>query len=231
MAWTQQAEDQFSGTTGTSLASHTPDQGSGWTLDAGTWTLTGSNSLDANTSSNATARNGTTLADKQAAQFTMKNSGVFGILLRASAGPSGYVLFNFVNTLQFYRLDSGSYTQLVGSTGATSPGDVLRFEADGTGLTGYINGVSTITTTDGTYTSGTSGLHANTQGLGTFEYYSAFFAYDEAVSTGQPTMRRWGGTPYLGGGQGIGQKGGGGGRAWGRRKSGIFVPQRFQEAA
>lgn len=216
MAWTQQAEDQFSGTAGTSLASHTPNQGSGWTLDAGTWTLTGSNSCDANTVSNATARNGTSLANKQAAEFTMKNSGVFGILLRASAGPSAYVLFNFVNVLQFYRLDSGSYTQLVGSTGSTSPGDVLRFEADGSNLTGYINGVSTITTTDSTYASGTSGLHANTQGLGTFEYFSAFYAYDDAGG-GHPTMRRWGGVSYLGG-QGIGQKGGfgGSGRAWGK---------------
>jgi hypothetical protein len=39
-----------------------------------------------------------------------------------------------------------------------------------------------------------------------------------AVAAGQPTMRRWGGVPYLGGG-GIGQKGlraAGSGRAWGR---------------
>lgn len=36
-----------------------------------------------------------------------------------------------------------------------------------------------------------------------------------AAPTGHPVMRRWGGVSYLGG-QGIGQKGGGGGRAWGR---------------
>ncbi len=44
-----------------------------------------------------------------------------------------------------------------------------------------------------------------------------------AVAAGQPTMRRWGGVPYLGG-QGIGNKSKG--RAWGRsRVSGLWIPQ------
>lgn len=54
------------------------------------------------------------------------------------------------------------------------------------------------------------------------------------AAAGQPTMRRWGGTPFLGG-QGTGQQGGAaqGGRMWGRRRSGIVVPARCleQEAA
>lgn len=48
-----------------------------------------------------------------------------------------------------------------------------------------------------------------------------------AAATGQPTMRRWGGTPFVGG-QGIGQKSGGSnsGREWGRsRSSHVIVPR------
>lgn len=43
-------------------------------------------------------------------------------------------------------------------------------------------------------------------------------------ATGQPTMRRWGGTPFVGG-QGIGNKGSG--RMWGRSREGMYVPRRF----
>lgn len=49
-----------------------------------------------------------------------------------------------------------------------------------------------------------------------------------AGATGQPTMRRWGGTPYVGG-HGIGTKGKG--RMWGRTRSGLIIPRRFTEAA
>ncbi len=67
---------------------------------------------------------------------------------------------------------------------------------------------------------------------------SAPSAYGHAVvvlkeaaggGAGQPTMRRWGATPYVGG-HGI-NAGGGGGRMWGRRQSGLIVPKRLQEAA
>ena len=47
-------------------------------------------------------------------------------------------------------------------------------------------------------------------------------------ATGQPTMRRWGGVPYMGG-QGIGNKGKG--RMWGKTRSGVIVPKRYTEAA
>jgi hypothetical protein len=53
---------------------------------------------------------------------------------------------------------------------------------------------------------------------GTFTVRSVGVVGATAAAAGQPTMRRWGGVPYLGGG-GIGQKGlraAGSGRAWGR---------------
>lgn len=49
-----------------------------------------------------------------------------------------------------------------------------------------------------------------------------------AAAGGQPTMRRWGGVPHMGG-QSSGRHGSG--RMWGRTRSGLMVPRRFQEAA
>jgi hypothetical protein len=50
-----------------------------------------------------------------------------------------------------------------------------------------------------------------------------------AAAAGQPTMRRWGGVPHLGGGSGGGRHGSG--RMWGRTRSGIYVPNHLREAA
>lgn len=50
------------------------------------------------------------------------------------------------------------------------------------------------------------------------------FAGGGGGGTGQPTMRRWGGVPHVGG-QGIGSKGKG--RMWGRTSDGVIVPRRL----
>lgn len=52
-------------------------------------------------------------------------------------------------------------------------------------------------------------------------------SFKGAAAGGQPTMRRWGGTPFVGG---QGMKGGsasGNGRMWGRRNSGVVVPRHW----
>jgi hypothetical protein len=51
-----------------------------------------------------------------------------------------------------------------------------------------------------------------------------------AAATGQPTTRRRGGIPFSGG-RGPAHGGNGGGRMWGRTRSGLVVPRRFEEAA
>jgi hypothetical protein len=50
-----------------------------------------------------------------------------------------------------------------------------------------------------------------------------------AGATGQPTARRWGGVPHMGGRKGFNGSSGGG--TWGRHRSGIWVPSRVKEAA
>lgn len=59
---------------------------------------------------------------------------------------------------------------------------------------------------------------------------AAFKVAGGAPAGGQPTMRRWGATPFVGG-QGVNSAGGHSGRMWGRRQSGLVVPERFREAA
>lgn len=50
-----------------------------------------------------------------------------------------------------------------------------------------------------------------------------------AAAAGQPTVKRWGGVPHMGGRKRFGSGSGGG--AWGMSKSGLVVPSRFREAA
>jgi hypothetical protein len=59
-------------------------------------------------------------------------------------------------------------------------------------------------------------------------YITAAMFKGATAATGQPTMRRWGGVPNMGG-QGIGNKGSG--KMWGRTRSGLYVPNHTREAA
>jgi hypothetical protein len=121
-------------------------------------------------------------------------------------------------------------------------------------LVGYFSSVTGVTdvTATGGYTEETnattvcrmyqdfpSGVTANTgpwNSSGTARTGSAamgLLSAGAAPSSGQPTMRRWGGTPYMGG-QGINQASSGKGQMWGRSRSGrVIVPAwlKDQEAA
>ena len=146
----------------------------------------------------------------------------------------------------------------VDNTGDNSmqPGSVTPSQNDSLVVTGIGCGTSTVPTMDGGFTveEASATVGGNHFGIGlayliqtsaaaanpTWSYTataggqgSTIAVFKPAVAAaGHPTMRRWGGVPFVGG-QGIGQKGSAGnsGRAWGRRKSGIIVPQRFREAA
>lgn len=53
--------------------------------------------------------------------------------------------------------------------------------------------------------------------------------YDDfgVAPTGQPTSRRWGGVPFVGGQGMLGKSSTGSGRMWGRARSGLIVPRRL----
>lgn len=112
---------------------------------------------------------------------------------------------NSSNSAATYTIDSG-YTELMDSSGSGN----ARANKSAYLIQGTAAAVNpTLTFSD----------YVNYVGT------SAWFK-PAAAATGHPTMRRWGGVPYLGG-QGIGQKGGGRGRMWGQHRSGLIVPRRF----
>src|SRR5689334_23172120 len=83
-AYTQQANDTFTDTPGTALASHTPNSGSSpWNPVVGTWTIGTNDVTVSDTNADTRALNPTTLADKQRATFVVNNATQYaGVLLR-----------------------------------------------------------------------------------------------------------------------------------------------------
>ena len=103
-----------------------------------------------------------------------------GVVVRSDAtGANLYNMIYFNNgggyELRLYRKSGGStYTQ-IGSTfslpGALTAGDVIRIEVQGTTVTGLVNGVSKLSTTDSNISSGQPGI--------------AFFAGSDALDNWQ----------------------------------------------
>ena len=182
MAWTQKAADTFTGTGGTRLNAHTPDQGSAWVEDTGTWTLNGDSKCDCNISGNGFARNTTSLAAKQRVDAKWINSiNSAGLMLRMSSSDDGYLLLFNSGGFQIYVVTAGSGVLLTGPSGTFGGGatDVASFTADGNTLTGFVNGVQQIQTTDSTWATGVSGLFASSGGVNDI-YFSEFAAFDDA---------------------------------------------------
>lgn len=244
MAWsTIFGPDAYTATQYTALPTYNAAAYAQNTSD-GTWRIsTNGTSAGCTVSTSARCYYIGSVGDDQAGEYTVTGSSVdrnWGICLRFTDGDSGnfwggtgYNLQNFTDgTARVFRLDGGgTHPQLASWSYTPSSGDVFRFEVIGTQLEGKVNGVSLGTVSDATFTSGTVSLWSGAS-LDDFSNMSidAFTIEEQAAAGGQPTMRRWGGIPFMGG-QGIGQKGGGDGRTWGRRKSGIIVPSRFREAA
>lgn len=234
MAFTLRMEDTFVDTAFTAITSHTPTvMGSGYSdLDAGFLIDVFGTGLGSTNES--MTRNTTSLGNDQAIELELLTDAAFvGILVRFSgtaiANYTGYLAGrdNVGDTFTLYSVLSGSPTAIAGPVAHTfTSGEVIRLQVVGTAV--EVSGTTAgpiASATSSTIASGSVGLYINA-GVGTISQH--VWAYDDTGAAGQPTMRRWGGVPFMGG-QGIGQKGSAGnsGRAWGRRKSGIIVPQRY----
>jgi hypothetical protein len=180
--WTLKASDDFNDTFGTSLDAHTVNSGSPWVEDRGDWKI-GANDLSGDGSTgDARARNTTVLGNDQAAEITFSSGSTPGLMLRMDSSGNGYIVFvrnNVFHDAYIQLLTAGTRSALADVTGlpSFSDGDTIRFEAVGTSLVLKINGTTYISTTDGTYTSGSAGV---------FDFPSAFsladnFAAYEAV--------------------------------------------------
>jgi hypothetical protein len=85
--------------------------------------------------------------------------GVALLLSGTGASTQGYSCIENTTNIFIQKISGTTNTPLTSAASAGAPGDVLRLEAAPAGaLTCYKNGVSTLTVTDTTYTSGQPGL-------------------------------------------------------------------------
>jgi hypothetical protein len=85
--------------------------------------------------------------------------GVAVLLSGTGASTQGYSCIENTTNLYIQKISGTTNTALTSAATTGAPGDVLRLEAaPGGALTCYKNGVSTLTATDTTYTSGQPGL-------------------------------------------------------------------------
>lgn len=185
MSWTKQAEDSFTDGYGVAITSHTPDMGSAWVIESGTWNIYNTYLDSVSGGVGTVLRNSTTLADKQACDSILDGHDArTNPCVRLQAGSaSGYGVEYRGNypLLTLYRIDSGSLTQLAQTSDSGSSTCTLRIEADGSTLSVYIDGVLKITHTDATYSSGYAGLFVAMGGACNSD---KFTAYDDSGGGG-----------------------------------------------
>ena len=105
-----------------------------------------------------------TFSNNQFAQATYVTAASFGhggvVVRHDASGHSNFYLF-YANGSNYslYRCDGGVYSDIADATnGGYANGDVLRLEATGSTLVCKVNGVTWITHTDTTYSSGQPGI-------------------------------------------------------------------------
>jgi len=159
-------------------------------------------------------------------------TGYLGPLLRSSGtGGSwaGYQLACRSDQVEFFAFWNGAANSaLLGTYSGVTAGDVLELRVNGSNIEYWKNSslVDTVAENANVPESGSApGLAGYNGGnVGPTQNISLFEAGDVVAAGGQPTMRRWGAMPYIGG-QGIGNKGSG--RMWGRSREGLVVPRRL----
>ncbi len=151
--------DTFADTNGTLLQSHTPTGGAG---GSHSWIKRGTS--DADIAANRVSGKGSngrycsdgapTGADYEVNVVRYSNRFGVSVRLTQTGNVNGYHCWtSSSNKMQVWRVDNASYTQL-GSTGSTTTSDGDKIGLDGTGsnLTGLLNDVAEVTTSDSTYT-------------------------------------------------------------------------------
>lgn len=115
------------------------------------------------------------------------NCYVFGIASTYFGGSS--------STYRIWKVVAGTYTSLGTGTATRATSDVLKIEANGTAIKGYVNGVEDVSVTDSSITTGDFGIWVfATSAAARFDDWEGG---DFAAAAGQPTMRRFGGTPGM----------------------------------
>lgn len=202
MAWTTQKTDAFTGSDGTTIASHDAD----WTHIHQTMVLS-SNRIVAGGGAFQTSFaicSGLTLADDQATEVLFESWETGGaqqaqIFVRmtetGSSNFDGYAV-EIAPTFRLVRYDNErvTRTQLAALTSAGSPGDTIRIEAVGTEISVWINGSKsgTLTATDTNHSGGSAGM-GGLPFSGNKVYLDDLVIEDDSGGGGTPVS----GTPLL----------------------------------
>lgn len=195
-AWQLQNSDTFDRSNG-ELVGATMSDGSGvW---ASRDNNTGIHSVSSNTYlstaggwNNVPLYNTTMSASQgdQAAEVTYKGSGNGGPVVRYASGAY-YYLNVTASTFTIYYATSGYPGSSLGSASvSTVTGDVVRLEIVGTTLTAYLNGVSQLSVSDSTLSTGQAGIW-----LAFTQLYDDYNDYIPASSA--PAARRRSPSPIL----------------------------------
>ena len=114
----------------------------------------------------------------------------------SGVSSSGYFAFAVLQSggqqVLLYRFDTGTFALLgAGPITAINPGDIISLVVSGSSFAGLLNGVSQITASDATYTSGQPGIAAYINSLD--NWVGGPITGAGAISTGQsssPVIRR-----------------------------------------
>lgn len=157
--------DTFTDTSGTVLSSHTPDLGTGWTRQSGTATLAISNANRCRVGTVSGGFDGTLYT----AGATYPNDYEIRAIVRFLSAESNFIRlvgrWTAGNGFALEWFQSGGTLRIIG-LGTTSTTVVpslntdydLRLRMVGTAISVTLDGVSQLSVTDNTYTSGVAGL-------------------------------------------------------------------------
>jgi hypothetical protein len=165
----------------------------GWTESGDDWSIK-SNQLAPGTTTVGTIRYDQQLstADHYAEIVVATPGGTsMGVFARSDAATGSYYLWrnNGSNWALFYNV-SGSFVQIGSSyTAAAVAGDVARVECNGSTITGYVNGVSRVSTTDTHITTGTYvGLRSLQSSTCRYDNFAAADLVDIRTQSGTATI-------------------------------------------
>ena len=167
--------DTFTDTAGTNLTGHTPTVGTSWDYisGAGTLGITDANRARQLSASGAydnalyTATAGSSPTDYEVTAVVRRigsDDDVVSLVGRYSGG--NYYKLDWFFSSGLFRIDSsggGGLVQTVHGVPTISTDYTVKFSLIGTALKGYIDGVEILSTTNGSYGSGKSGLRLQMQ--------------------------------------------------------------------
>lgn len=136
------------------------DLGAGWVEVSGDWSIASNRLSPGSAGGTIIARaSGAMSTDNNYAQVTIAATGAVshGIVCRGNSNfSSGYLWRNDGSTWDLFSIVGGSFTNLGTYAAAAAPGDVAKVVANGSTITGSVNGTDRVSVTNTHVTTGTS---------------------------------------------------------------------------